>query len=126
MKVATGLDLLNREYGDDEASDVTMPGKRAVTFELSMLVREDEAYLQSRWRRRQQDDILLTLGDTQPNRPRPDHAWKGTSPLNGQFERGHACRRRSHPVTDLDRGLVVYLAQELECEMGIGRFDPLD
>jgi hypothetical protein len=59
----TGVSLLNREYGDAVATDVLL-GKRAVTVSLSMLVREDELYLQSLWDRKQSDNLRITLGDT--------------------------------------------------------------
>ena len=62
INVATGLDLLNTEYGSSSASDVTMPTYREVTGSFDFLVRKDEANLFTEFRRGVSKDVVMTLG----------------------------------------------------------------
>ena len=68
ITLKTGLELLNNEYGDAEPSDVIMPNKRELDFNLSMLLREDRANLNSLWQRKQSDNVRITCGDTATKR----------------------------------------------------------
>ena len=62
--MATGLDILNDQYGEDEASEVVMTGKREISFSLDMLVKKTETYYASEFRNKVSHDLNITLGDT--------------------------------------------------------------
>lgn len=68
LQISTGLDLLNEEFGSSEANDILANAVREVTGNFDFLVREDETYLASEFRRKVQKDVLLTFGDTAGDR----------------------------------------------------------
>jgi len=68
ITINTGLDILNREAGTTEGADVIMTGRREVTGNISMLVKETEGYIQSHARRKVAQDMVVTLGDTAAKR----------------------------------------------------------
>ena len=92
ISVDTGLDLLNREYGDSSPTDVTMPNKRAVTASLNMLVKQNETHLNSLFQRKQAQDLFITVGDTAGQRAKFDmpnfevDPGGPTSPTSGEVE----------------------------------------
>lgn len=63
ISIATGQSLLNREAGTSQASDVIV-AERRVTGSLDFLVKEEETYVDSLARRKQENDFKLIFGDT--------------------------------------------------------------
>lgn len=68
LNYTVGLDLLNEEFGSAAADDILANAMRDVRGSFDFLVREDETYLASEFRRKQQKDVLLTFGDTAGDR----------------------------------------------------------
>lgn len=68
LQISTGIDLLNEEFGSAAANDILANAVREVSGSFDFLVREDETYLASEFRRKVQKDVLLTFGDTAGSR----------------------------------------------------------
>ena len=93
VTVGTGVDLLNREAGDSQASDVINATRRTVEGTLDFLVKEDETYYRSEARRSVSKDFQITLGDTAAQRMKINAATaelrpagERTSPEEGPIE----------------------------------------
>lgn len=69
----TGLSLINKEHGDNEASAVTQR-RRSTTFDLEFLVKEGNTNVLSEARRGVAQDLYVTLGDTAASRMKCDLA----------------------------------------------------
>ncbi len=91
----TGLDLLNREGGTVQASDVVMTPKRGVEGTIGMLVKEDETDLDGFAREKSNQTMIATVGDTAGSRVKFRSAaskmelrpGQRTSPETGLVER---------------------------------------
>ena len=68
VTIATGVNLLNREYGDESSSDVVNESRRSVTGTLNFLVNEDDMNKSSWARRKVAQSLRITLGDTAASR----------------------------------------------------------
>jgi len=64
VEVSTGLDLLNEEAHTASANDVIMSAQREVSFGFELLLKKDETYRMSHFRRKVSHDLQIILGDT--------------------------------------------------------------
>ena len=99
VSIATGIDLLNTEFGGASATDVTVPAYREVTGSFDFLVRKDEVYLFNEFRRGIEKDVIVTLGDTAAKRMKINMNTTNITPS-----------QRDSPDTDMIRYTADFVA----------------